>query len=74
MNLAYSMFHGRDLELRLTAHQPDWVIIEYPNRVSAASFELLRKAGFEQEERFKGWVDWTNGDVVVMKRSRISGH
>ena len=40
----------------------------YPNHVSEANYKLLEDRGFMQVQRFRGWVDWNNGDVLVYRR------
>ncbi len=66
---AHSMRHGADLEERLAETDPAWVVICYPQHVAAEKYELLAKRGFAAAERFPGWVDWGNGDVLVYARS-----
>ncbi len=64
----YSLMHGADLEWRLTA-DPDWIVLYYPNSVSQANHALLKTRGYEPVERFPGWADWGNGDVIVLKKA-----
>jgi 4-amino-4-deoxy-L-arabinose transferase-like glycosyltransferase len=64
----YSFMHGADLESKLTTVDPEWIVLYYPNNVSAANYTLLESRGYETVERFPGWVDWSNGNVVVYKR------
>jgi hypothetical protein len=68
LNLTYSFRHGQDLALKLVAVNPQWVVIEYPNRVSQANYTLLTAAGFREAARFRGWADWGAGDVLVLAR------
>ncbi len=64
----YSLMHGADLEHKLAAN-PEWIVLYYPNSVSPANHALLQARGYEPVERFRGWVDWGNGDVVVLKKA-----
>ena len=63
----YSLMHGADLEHRLTA-DPEWIVLYYPNSVSQTNHALLKARGYEPIERFRGWADWGNGDVIVLKK------
>ena len=69
LNPRYSFMHGADLEAKLTMFDPEWVVLYYPDNVSAANYTLLESRGYKTVERFRGWADWGNGDVVVYKRS-----
>ena len=42
----------------------------YPDRVSPETWSELEAAGFESAGRFEGWLDWGNGDVMVLQRVR----
>ena len=64
----YSFFFGADLEPKLDAIAPKWVIIEYPHHVSGDRHELLAARGYEVAQPLEGWADWKHGDVIVMKR------
>jgi hypothetical protein len=64
---AYSLRHGADLDRRLSETDPAWVVLYYPNNISADNYALLEEGGFTPDRRFRGWVDWDNGDVVVYK-------
>ncbi len=64
----YSFMHGADLEEKLAMVDPEWIVLYYPANVSAANYTLLESRGYETVERFRGWADWSNGDVVVYKR------
>ncbi len=64
----YSLMHGGDLEWKLTA-DPEWIILYYPNSVSESNHALLEARGYEPIERFRGWADWGNGDVIVLKKA-----
>jgi hypothetical protein len=64
----YSLRHGADLDQRLSESDPAWVVLYYPNHVSAENYALLERSGFVENRRFPGWVDWDNGDVVVYER------
>jgi hypothetical protein len=68
MNVTYSLQHGRDLEERLRADTPFWVVLYYPESVADETLTLLEVLGFEQIAQFDGWVDWSNGDVLVYRR------
>jgi len=69
LDLTYSLLGGRDLHRQLPAIRPAWIIIEYPNTVTDTAWKLLSEAGYREVTRFPGWVDWTNGDVIVLKRT-----
>jgi hypothetical protein len=64
----YSLPHGADLDRKLSEAKPAWVVLYYPNHVSADRYELLAQRGFAQKRRFHGWVDWNNGDVLVYQK------
>src|SRR5204863_9893813 len=68
LNLTYSLRFGTDLPEQLARIHPQWVIVEYPNSVSRQTFEMLAANGYVEVRRFKGWVDWTNGDLIVYRR------
>lgn len=68
LNLNYSFRHGIDLPRQLERIDPAWVVVEYPASVSDETYSLLAKSGFFPIAHFRGWVDWTNGDVVVYRR------
>ena len=70
LNPRYSVMHGADLEAKLTFVDPEWIVLYYPDNVSDANYTLLETRGYEAVQRFRGWVDWSNGDVVVYKRKR----
>ena len=63
----YSLQHGADLESKLGTVEPGWIIVYYPNHVSADRYRLLEQAGFVLDRRFRGWVDWGSGDVLVYR-------
>ena len=64
----YSLGHGADLRRALAGSDPSWIVLYYPNHVSPQRYALLRESGFHRAKRFRGWVDWTNGDVEVWKK------
>jgi hypothetical protein len=66
--VAYSLQHGADLERKLAETDPDWVVVYYPNHVSADRWSLLDQSGFVEAPRFHGWVDWDDGDVIVYRK------
>ena len=66
----YSLRHRADLEAMLTRFEPTWIVLYYPNSVSDGNYALLLERGYELVERFPGWADWTNGDVLVYRDSR----
>lgn len=65
LDASFSLMHGADLDRQLTEHDPAWVIVTYPNSVAPDRYDLLRARGFEPRVRLPGWIDWTNGDVVI---------
>jgi hypothetical protein len=69
LNPRYSVMHGTDLEAKLTMLDPEWIVLYYPESVSTANYSLLTSRGYEILQRFRGWADWSNGDVVVYKKS-----
>ncbi|MEM7227585.1 MAG: hypothetical protein AAF432_02105 [Planctomycetota bacterium] len=68
MDLRHSLRHGATLREDLDAHDPQWVIIYYPDRVDASRYDLLSARGFMLAEVFPGWVDWGRGNVEVWER------
>ena len=64
----YSLQHGADLDEKISETGPAWVLLYYPQHVSAASYALLDQRGFAEEHRLDGWVDWNNGDVLVYRQ------
>jgi len=68
LNIVDSFMLGRDLQQKLDAVQPRWVIVEYPRRVAEDRHQLLLGRGYRAVERLPGWADWGNGDVLVMER------
>ena len=52
---------------RYLAYIPENVML-YPNLVSEHVVEQLHDAGYREIARFSGWLDWGNGDVVVLGR------
>ena len=61
----YSLRHGADLPEKIATTNPTWIIVYYHESVSAETDATLEANGFTERARFPGWVDWTNGDVVV---------
>jgi hypothetical protein len=68
LNLVYSLRLRDELEQKLAASDVEWVILEYPKSTPEA-INLLVRSGFVETARFRGWVDWNNGDVIVYRRS-----
>lgn len=71
MTIAYSLHHGADVEHQLAARPPAWIIIVYPRSVAADRFDRIERE-FDLLRRFRGWVDWDNGDVLVFGRKPIA--
>jgi 4-amino-4-deoxy-L-arabinose transferase-like glycosyltransferase len=67
-DVVYSLQHGADLDEKLNERNPAWVVLYYPNHVSADGYAILDHRGFVEQQRFHGWVDWDNGDVVVYRQ------
>ena len=51
--------------LLLDAQDPTWIIVMYPNSIPPHRYDLLERRGYTERERLDGWIDWTNGDVVI---------
>lgn len=68
LEMSHSLFHGRDLDEALRQVEPQWIIMLYPRNVSAEHFASLQELGFIESRRFRGWVDWDNGDVLIWQR------
>ena len=64
---------GRTLESVLERALPRFVILLYPRSVPTDRFELLERRGYSLRTRHRGWVDWTNGDVIVFEREAGRG-
>ncbi len=64
----YALNLGAELSAGLDAADPTWIIMLYPTRVAEEQHTQLAERGFEVAQRFAGWVDWTAGDVVVLRR------
>jgi hypothetical protein len=71
LNLTYSLRHGADLPQKLGSVRPQWIVLEYPRSVPSEVYESIERAGFSLAAHFNGWVDWTNGDVLVYERDRV---
>ena len=65
----YSLGHGADLPQKLDRTDPDWIILYYPNHLPDERRTLLQQRGYKSVQRFRGWVDWNNGDVEVYARA-----
>ncbi len=63
----YSLLHGVDLDEKIAATNPTWIILYYPQSVGVKAYAALAANGFTEHARFRGWVDWTNGDVIVYR-------
>ncbi len=60
---------GDRLSAVLGEAKPRFVIVLYPQSVSSDRIDMLRRYGFTAPPTvFHGWVDWTNGDVLVYQR------
>lgn len=70
LDLRYSLFHGRDLNAAITQHEPAWIVLYYPQSVDDRVYQTISESGFNNVARFNGWVDWSNGDVLVYQRAR----
>lgn len=68
----FSLQHGADLAAQLDEREPAWVIVMYPNSVTRDRYDLLEHRGYAPVARFDGWIDWTNGDLVVWRRGTES--
>jgi len=66
--MTYSLLHGEGILAGRELLTEPWVIIEYPRNVSPEVLNLLAARGYAQVAHFRGWVDWTNGDVLVYHR------
>lgn len=67
VEIAESFMFGRDLEQKLDAVRPRWVIVEYPRHVPADRYELLEARGYVKVAHLPGWADWGHGDVLVFE-------
>jgi hypothetical protein len=47
---------------------PNLGIVLYPDRLSEDVRNQLQDAGYYESRRFPGWLDWGQGDVVVLRR------
>ncbi|MCP4836442.1 MAG: hypothetical protein GY895_16935 [Phycisphaera sp.] len=61
---------GAELGSNDLAVGPNVALMLYPDRVSPETWSELEAAGFESAGRFEGWLDWGNGDVMVLQRVR----
>jgi len=53
----------------LEALDPDihWLIVLYPSSIDAKASTALKNS-WSEHRRLHGWVDWTNGDVIIYRR------
>ncbi|MCZ6836976.1 MAG: glycosyltransferase family 39 protein [Planctomycetota bacterium] len=70
MNLHYALRHGANLKGAMGRIEPHWIILYYPNHVSDENYTLIDDQGYVLVNRFRGWVDWNNGDVLIYQRQR----
>jgi hypothetical protein len=73
MELRYSLRHGADLAVQLDATRPRRVIGYYPRHIGPEALAALEERGYRLARRFRGWVDWGNGDVLVWERAAAEG-
>lgn len=72
MDFSYSLFHGRNLPDDLERTNPTWIILMYPNHVSAENKTLLNTQGFTETQLFRGWADWGNGEIIIYRKNASS--
>ena len=48
--------------------EPHILIVDDEPNVRKVLGTLLEQAGFVENRRFPGWVDWDNGDVLVYRK------
>ena len=65
----YSLRHGVDLPQKLNDVNPQWIILYYPNHLSADHAAMLQQRGYKSVHHFRGWVDWNNGSVEVYAKA-----
>jgi hypothetical protein len=44
-----------------------WLIVLYPRSIDAKASAALQNS-WSEHRRLQGWVDWTNGDVIIYRR------
>lgn len=61
-------FLGEDLDAVVARERPAFVVVLYPERLSAQAFAALDR-GFDRTHRLEGWADWGHGAVEVWRRA-----
>ena len=64
---SWSPMHGADLPRKLD--DPRWIVVLYPNHLHHDARRLLDER-YDLVERFPGWADWSNGDVLIYSLGR----
>lgn len=62
-----SGFLGKDLEAVVARERSTFVVVLYPERISAETFAALDR-DFDRTHRLDGWADWGHGDVEIWRR------
>jgi hypothetical protein len=62
--------YGSELDECLARSQPapKWIVALYPDSISPAAHAALRRDKYTGIARFRGWVDWGHGDIVIFER------
>ena len=60
---------GSGLDGNSLAVGPDVALVLYPDLIDEKTNQRLSAAGFKVVQRFDGWLDWGQGDVLVLQRS-----
>jgi hypothetical protein len=60
-------FLGKDLDAVVKRENPMFIVVLYPERMSAETFARLDR-DFDRTHRLDGWADWSQGDVEIWRR------
>ncbi|MCP4939137.1 MAG: hypothetical protein GY921_08130, partial [Phycisphaeraceae bacterium] len=68
LRLQHAVDLGARLDDETLAAGPDHIVLLYPDLVTEPTRAMFETAGFTTTARFRGWLDWGNGDVELLMR------